>query len=436
MSPQRLLQRFWRTLTGSGLGPDERGNVALIFAGASVPLVMAISLSVDFGVSRSAQASLDAAADAAALKGVRTAIDYINDHMNSGKDPTSDALAVGRSAAFRAFSANAGLPSMTTVPTPTVEATRTGSTVSIAVSYSTTTETSLAKVAGFKQIKLAGTAKAEASLPSYYQIVFLVDVSNSMGIGGTSAAVSRLKTEIGCEFACHDTKGYYGWDTREWARQHQVKLKIDFVSDALKAFLDAVETANAKSPIPNLYSVGIATFGTTYNYSLKPTTDFTKVRAAATAIDTESVTPPGTNWGYTETSTALVEQAKALSNIGDGSAPSRMKTFVVFITDGIEDAYTPGYWYGGRNTGLQYARYCPDLKSKGATVITIAAPYPRVPEAAYDNLVLPYEAKIEPTLRDCASGKDWFFSAADGPAIVAASAKVFENIVKVPTLTD
>lgn len=416
---------------------SEQANMATLTAVSMVPLIGSVALAVDVGVAYTNRNELASAADAAAVKGVRVAIDYINENMAPGVDPTNDAIDEAYKAANAAFVANLGELEMAEDVGYQVNISRHGSNVKVNVSYSAASNVTFGKAIGMHDIVLRGQAAAEGSLPAFFQIVFLVDVSNSMGIGGTPTDISNLKAQIGCAFACHDPyKHHSNFDSRSWARG-KAKLKIDFVQDAIKAFLQSVDQAAAEAQVPKLYSVGIATFGTGYDFKLKPTTDLAQVHKVADEIDLEATTPPGTNWGYTNTTNALKYITNDLSNIGDGSTPTKMKTFVVFITDGMEDRYKPGNWYGGRDTGLYYQSQCPRLKSKNITLISILAPYPVVPEQAYYDLVAPHDPQINPVMRNCSTDQSkWFFNAADGPLIVDSMVKAFKNIQQVPTITD
>jgi hypothetical protein len=441
--PDRLIARLthWyragRPKLARSIFGNQRANMATLTAVSLVPLVGSVALAVDVGVAYSNRNEMAAAADAAAVKGVRVAIDYINEHMAPGVDPTQDGIDEAYKAANAAFVANLGELEMAEDVGHQVFITRHGSTIKVKVSYSAASSVMFGKAVGMHDLVLKGEAAAEGSLPAYFQIVFLVDVSNSMGIGGTAADITNLKAQLGCAFACHDPhKHHSNFDSREWARG-KAKLKIDFVQDAIKAFLSSVDKAAEEAQVPKLYSVGIATFGTSYNFDLKPTTDLDAVHKAADKIDLEATTPPGTNWGFTNTTNALKYMLSDLDNIGDGTTPTKMKTFVVFVTDGVEDRYTPGYWYGGRDTGLYYQGQCPRLKAKNITLISILAPYPVVPEQAYYDLVAPHEPQINPVMRNCSSDQSkWFFNAADGPLIVDSMVKAFKNIQQVPTITD
>lgn len=427
----RRVQIGWHALRR-----EERGNMLVLAAFSLIPLIGSVSLAMDMGIAYSNKSKLESAADAAALKGVRVAIDYFKDHLTETFDPTEDALQAAEVAADGAFRANLGTLGFGKGISHRVRVWRDGQHIKVLVSYGGTSEVTLGKVLGLDDVDLGGRVSTQASIPPYFQVIFLIDVSNSMGIGGTNAAITKLEDAVGCAFACHDPNHYNRpLDTRAWARG-RVKLKIDYVQDALHAFLDAVDAAAEEVRVPRLYSVGLATFGTRYNYVLRPTTDLALARQMAGQVDVEPAIRYELNYGYTQTSQALDSLSRDLTNMGDGSSPSRRKTFVVFLTDGIEDVPVAATGWA-RKTGLSYATKCAVLKDQNMTMISILAPYPKVDGETYASLIAPYAAHMRATMQGCATDPEkWFFQADDGPAIIAAMKQAFANIQQLPTITE
>lgn len=427
----RRAQMGWQSLRR-----EERGNMLVLAAFSLIPLIGSVSLAMDMGIAYSNKSKLESAADAAALKGVRVAIDYFEDHLTETFDPTQDALQAAEAAANGAFRANLGTLGFGKGISFRVRVWRDGQHIKAQVSYGGKSEVTLGKVLGLDDVDLGGRVSTEASIPSYFQVIFLIDVSNSMAIGGTNAAITRLEDNVGCAFACHDPNHYNNSkDARAWARG-RVKLKIDYVQDALHAFLDAVDAAAEDVRVPRLYSVGIATFGTQYDYILQSTTDLALARQVAGQVDVEQAVRYEQNFGYTQTSQALDALSRDLTNIGDGSAPTRRKTFVVFLTDGIEDVpFAPTGWE--RKTGLSYAAKCAMLKDQNTTMISILAPYPKIEGETYASLIAPHAAHMSATMQGCATDPvKWFFQADDGPSIIAAMKQAFANIQQLPTITE
>ncbi len=403
----------------------------------ALPMIVAMGGAVDYTLATARRSGLQTAADAAALAASKTAADYIATNGWSTSNAAT-ASTKGIAAAKTAFAANiASTVTDETSVTPTMAITSAQSIVATVAATETYTTTFLGLI-GLPAIDLATTAAATASLPvAYYQFVFLVDISGSMAIGGTASAISTLEASKSfgyCGFACHDPKHYYSsTDYRALAKTKGISLKIDYVNTATQTFLTSLNTALTSAGAGSL--VSIYTFGTSTTTVLSKSSSISTAITKAATIDVESVGKSSTNWGYTKTTSALTTVKNALSNVGDGTTSTSRKTYVVFITDGLEDLPASGTTYG-RSTDVAYGTACTAIKNTGATLITIEATYPVVNDAQYTKIVAPYAALLAPTLKSCASGTSWYFSADDGPAIEAAMNTAVVQITKTLRLSN
>jgi hypothetical protein len=301
--------------------------------------------------------------------------------------------------------------------------------------------TSLLTAIGISRVDLSATATAKASLPvQYYQFVFVVDVSGSMAIGGTDAEIAKLQGSgkyDKCGFACHNPDGYYFYysnglkvskDYRALAKKDGIKLKIDYVNTAMQTFFTSLGTALTAAGASSL--VSIHTFGTNFSTVLSNSTSISAATTAAASVDVEAIQTAANNWGYSKTTSALTTVASSLKNVGNGTSTTARKTYVVFVTDGIEDL--PGACSAyGRCTGVSYSTACSAIKNAGATLISIEATYPSVPgDAQYTQIVAPYIPQLPTVLKSCSSGSQWYFSASDGLAIQAAMSAIVTQITK------
>ncbi|MDB5594842.1 MAG: hypothetical protein JWM36_1803 [Hyphomicrobiales bacterium] len=422
---------FWR---------DRSGSVAVITALCMLIVLGFVSLALDFGLSQAARAKLDSAADAASLRAARTTVDRMNHQTQYGTYDWSAAQADGVGTGKAAFAANAGKLFGVEIPTPTITVTNDNGAVKASVAWSTQASLTLGRALGWSSIKMAGESVASASLPKYYQFIFLVDVSNSMGIGGTDSAIDALYNDpqIKCSFACHDPNHVRETiDYRELARQKSIKLKIDYVSDAVKMFTDEIARRNASAAIPKLYSVGIYTFGTGYNQVLAPTTNIASAASAAQNVDIEAALPIA-NFGYSYLNDALDSLSSDLRNIGTGTSTTARKTYVILLTDGIQDVPGPGLPGGRKTDVVDYRGGCASIKAKGAEIVSILAPIPQMKYDPYwyNKLVKPLATDIAPALKSCASDptRD-FFEAVDGPDISAAVTTMMNQALPPLSLT-
>ena len=433
--------------TARGFFADRCGAVAVTTVFVILGLIVAMGMAVDYAVAVRDRTSLQNAADAAALAASRTAADYLAQNgWSAGNAATAASLGVAAAQSSVDANTTKGMWQVTPAITTTMNVVS-ASDVSAAVSVTAASPTSLLKVIGITKVDLSATASAKASLPvQYYQFVVLVDVSGSMAIGGTDADIAKLQGSgkyDKCGFACHNPNGYYFYysngmkvakDYRALAKKDGIKLKIDYVNSATQTFFSSLDTALTKAGASA--STTIHTFGTNFTTILANATTISAATTAAASIDVEAIGTASSNWGYTKTATALTSVKNALKNVGDGTSTTARKTYVVFLTDGLQDL--PGSCSAyGRCTDVAYATACTAIKNAGATLISIEATYPVVPsDAQYNEIVAPYAPQFQSVLKGCASGSQWYFAASDGPAIQAAMSSIVSQITKSLRLTN
>lgn len=420
-------------------GRDARGSVALMFAFVFVGLLLVVGVVIDCGFVMSARAKVQTAADAAALAGSRAAAVYIDQNGGWTAANIAAAKTLAASTAQASFTTSLGTTAFSATPQLAVTTTAvSGQTFTTELAVTASVPTRLMSLGGFDKVDIAVNSGAQTgSSIKYYQFVFLVDVSGSMAIGGTSSAIAKLQSgsKYGyCAFACHDPYHYYSkTDYRVVAKNNGIKLKIDYVNTAIQTFFSSLSPALTSAGADSRFS--IYTYGTNFSTLQASTSSISTATAKAATIDIEAIGNAASNWGYTKTSSALGSVKSVLTNVGDGSSATARKTYVVFITDGIEDLPAPGTTYG-RSTDLDYGPACTTLKGTGATLIAIEATYPSVTgDAQYNEIVAPLASSLAPTLKACATSSSWYFSADDGPAIQSAMSSIVTQITSALRLT-
>jgi Flp pilus assembly protein TadG len=445
----------WRAFAG-----DRRGNIAIIFALAAIPMVLAIGIVIDYVTAVRARSTLQQAADAAALGASRTAADYLstNGWTTANLDP---AVAAGKTAAQQIFAANVADIAFSSGPTmtPTITA-QLGQPIVTTVTASGEVATSLMKIGGFTAVDLATTSSAQAgSNVKFYQFVFLVDVSGSMTIGGTDADNTKLTSTYynsfkdstdcprkswssygQCAFACHDPNNIYPCKSypdkkarRTTAKSLGIKLKIDYVQSAIDTFLSTVDTAVTSANADATAS--IYSFASSFN-TVATNVTLSAARTSAAAMQIETI-DSSNNWGYTYTTSALTSLAAKLTNVGDGTSKTKRKTYVVFLTDGLEDVSGSCSGYG-RCTGVSYTTGCAKVKAVNSslTLVSIEATYPVVTgDTQYNTIVAPYATSMKTAMKTCATGSSWYFAADDGPGIESAMTTVINQITNTLRIT-
>ncbi len=197
------MRRFSRP--GYGFALERRGAVTVMFAMGVIPMVGLMGLAIDFGFWNQAHSEFQVAADAAAVNSVRLAASrYIANDANWQAEAVQNghewfgaqvgSYASGRATSYFYNGAVNGLPAVTvSVPPPT------NLTFTSTVSYSTATNTFLAKLFNQPQFGMTGTASATITATIYSELVLLMDNSSSMEIGSTNTDIAQIQELVPCD---------------------------------------------------------------------------------------------------------------------------------------------------------------------------------------------------------------------------------------------
>jgi Flp pilus assembly protein TadG len=196
-----LMNRFRR---------DQRGNLAVIFAVATVPLISAIGVAIDYSEATRIKAKLQSAADAAAV----AAISQQSAGWLAASLMTSNGhVPIAETDATNIFNGNINASTSlfnNKVVTPTVL--KTGPNLTSTVTFSADVPVTFMKVWGQQKLTVSGSSAASSSLPLYLDFYLMLDFSGSMGLPSTQAEQNRLSAvnpdnftnyPTGCTFACH-----------------------------------------------------------------------------------------------------------------------------------------------------------------------------------------------------------------------------------------
>ncbi|NHN87392.1 TadE/TadG family type IV pilus assembly protein [Acetobacter conturbans] len=444
---------------------SREGSVALIVPAAVVAMTIGIATATDIATLVKTRNQLQSIADAASLRGAQAA----NNALVSAGTNASDAIAqqTAQTTSTAAVTANAGIAGISPIPTTTVNYTAaTQYSGSVTVTLTSTPNLFLLSFVPSLAAPLTVTSTSSMTASNtYLQVIFLVDISNSMAVGGTSSAITYLENSSNqCAFACHDSNGYYGisracsmtpvfsgskppCDVRAAAKTAGINLKIDYVTEAIEAFMSQIKDFAADNP--GYISIGINTFGTNFKQLLAPTTDIAAAITASSSVDVEDATQyfnvynnpnrgsldyADYNGGYTKMTSALTQLTSQITNVGDGSTPTTMKTYVIFISDGAEDVYDATYSPYYHNVDVSYTTACTTLKNKGVQLFSIWVPYYSVPgNVLFDTYISPYtgtgSGTMQGSMQDCASSSTDYFQADDGLAIVSAFSSALNVII-------
>src|SRR5579863_7574410 len=197
-------------------GSATRGNSAIIFAIAALPIISAVGCVIDYSYASMIKTKLQGAADAATLATVSNNSPIVT----TAKAMTGSGSVAGGSTYLTNFfnEDTSAFTGISLSPTPTV--TKTGQSVSATASFTYAVPTYFLKIMGYSSITVKGSSTASFTLPTYIDFYLMLDVSGSMSFPSTTAEMTRLMAvnpdnlhppnsppangyPQGCQFACH-----------------------------------------------------------------------------------------------------------------------------------------------------------------------------------------------------------------------------------------
>ena len=367
----------------AGFARDTRGNLAVTFAITAVPVVVGVGVAVDYSRANMVKATLDSYADAAALSVVNTKAMALT-------------ASQAQDSAVSFFKTQATTLKGASIGTVTAKVTDSTSGRAALLQYAASVQTTIANVAGFDKLDIAGRATANSALPVYMDFYMLLDNTPSMGVAATPSDISRMvsNTPDKCAFACHQMDAspndYYGL-----AKSLGVTMRIDVVRSATQQLMD---TANASQIVQNQFRAAVYTFGAsaekmglTKVSPLSP--NLTTVKSKAEDVDLMTIPyqnyQSDTQTNYDKIFTSLDSEIPAP---GDGTTSSSPQKFVFFVSDGVQDAANvtcikPTVQGQDPKTGTKYTRcqsplntkYCDTLKKRGIKIAVLYTTYLALP---------------------------------------------------------
>ena len=319
---------------------DRRGNVAIIFALALVPVIFLAGMAMDFTSALGKRTLLNAAADSAALSAVSPAM------MNQ-------TVATAQTTAQNVFMGQASTVAGANYSAPTVSVTQNGLTRTATVSYSASSVNSFPSVLKQTTWPITGTATATATVPPNIDFYLLLDNSPSMNIAATTSGINTMvahtSAQGGCAFACHESNPAAdnlgnpgGVDNYTLAKNLSVVTRIENMAAATQALMSTASAMEAASNAQ--YRMAIYTFnysGTSIIQTL--TSNLSTAATSAGNIDVLEVC--SNNWltcsnNNSDTDTNF---ESAMSNIngtmptpGSGTAGSSPQEVLFLVTDGVD----------------------------------------------------------------------------------------------------
>jgi Flp pilus assembly protein TadG len=446
---------------------DQRASVAIIFSLSILPVIFLVGAAIDFSHISTIKAKFNAAADSAALAAIAKSASN-----NLALPNESDVIAY-----FNAFSYDMRNVTLTSVK---VNSTTSATSVFTTVTYAAAIPTIFIAIAGIRSVTIHGTSTAAADKPKYVDFYLLLDNSPSMGLGATTADITKLQsvTPDACAFACHmhafDSKNRItGNSTTDYytiAKANNVKTRIDVMRDATKNLTDS---AVAATQVPNQFKMGLYTFSDIVQVISSPTVNLTTgsptVKSLADNIDLAFAYY---NQRDTQTSfeTALTTINSLMPTPGDGATATGPAGFLFFVTDGVQDqpvgsasgsgdvadtiapkstyvapsgVTNPNLYSGSignvsskRMISVLNPAYCDVIKQRNIRIAVLYTPYlPVTNNSFYNQWVAPISSQIPTKLQSCAS-QGFYFEITPTQGINEAMQAMFRAALSAPRLTN
>jgi Flp pilus assembly protein TadG len=243
---------------------DNRANIAITFALASIPVLGAVGAATDYSMAARIRTKLQSAADTAAV----AAVSEKSAGWTAAMQMTSDGtVAAGVTEASNVFfgvaSTMTGYQNLTVT---SLTVTKTGPDLNSSLKFSAQVPVTFMRVLGWQTMTVTGTSTASSSMPLYLDFYLTLDVSGSMGLPSTPAEAVRMQTinpdnyvqyPTGCTFACHFTpqnsactdSGTQQYPTNNYCMGYAYSR---ISQSALSNLLKMKSTKSVPKPVPGL----------------------------------------------------------------------------------------------------------------------------------------------------------------------------------------
>lgn len=428
---------------------DRRGNIGVIFAIASVPLITAVGCAIDYSRATQTRSKLQAAADAASVGAVAKASPAF---LAAGSMTSDGPIPAGVTDAQNIFDANRANLTGYTLNSVTPTVVKSGSTVVSTVSFNASIKTMFLGLIGKTALTVTGASTSTANMPLYVDFYLLLDNSPSMGVAATPTDIANLQAKTGgCAFACHDTSLAAGKSNYDIAKKYGITTRIDVVRQASANLMD---TAQKTQTYSNQFRMAIydfgassATIGLRNLFSLS--SSLPSAKTAAGNIDLMSVA--GQNDKYTadkDTPFTAIFPAinSAITSPGAGTSSAPLK-YLFFVSDGVADESNASCLktMSNKNWGNIAPRcqspinpaLCTTLKNRGVKIAVLYTTYQPPTDNWYNDWIAPFNAgpwgpspnsEIATNMQNCAS-PGFYFEVSPTQGISDAMTALFQKAV-------
>jgi Flp pilus assembly protein TadG len=364
---------------------DKSGNVAIMFALALLPLMIAIGMAVDVTKVLSTRMQLQDALDAATLAAL------------SETTPDDQRAKVAK-ATFNATLT----PEMAALsPTFNITFSGSGNERSAVASFSAAAPLAFAGILGTSSMDVTGQTTAGIEIGGSMDISLWLDASASMGVAATEADRDALRKLTGCAFACHMGSAPTSTDK---AHAKGIKLRIDLMKQNVAMLMDTIKDVQLDGQVVRYSLAGMSR---TFEPRLTMTDNFTEARNAVSNFKLSGIVHNSWNSASLLTPTLNTGKGTLPSQNGDGTK-DRPRNFVIIVSDGMQ------FDWNRISSGPISNTPCEDIKARGISVAVIQLRYVELKgDGAFEHYVRPHFTKLGPALEKCAS--PGMFYSADSP---------------------
>jgi Flp pilus assembly protein TadG len=421
---------------------DQRGNIAVIFAIALVPVLSAVGCAIDYSRATQLRSKLLAAADAATVGSVSKTSPAF---AAAGSMTVDGPIPAGVTDATNIFNGNMSGVAGYALNSVTPVVTKTGGAIVSTVTFSADISTMFLGVLGKNTVTVTGTSTSTANMPQFIDFYLLLDNSPSMGVGATPSDVATMvsHTTDSCAFACHDLNdpnNYY-----KLAKSLGVTTRIDVLRTATQELMD---TAAATSTYTSQFRMAIYDFGASSDsqglralYALS--SSLSSAKTAAGTIDLMTVNGQNNN-GDQDTGFSTIFPAinGVITSPGNGTSSTPQK-YLFFVSDGVADESNSGCLKpksgSSRCQSPINPALCATLKTRGIKIAVLYTTYLALPTNAwYNTWIAPFNAgpyspasvnsEIAQKMESCAS-PGLYFEVTPTQGISDAMNKLFQKAV-------
>jgi hypothetical protein len=426
---------------------DQRGNIAVIFAIAVLPVLSAVGCALDYSRAAQIKSKLQAASDAASVGSLsKTSPGFVY----AGTMTSDGPIPVGVTDATNIFNGNVANASGYTLNSMTAVVQKAASNVTSTVTYSADVATTFLGVMGKSKMTVTGTSTAQVTMPNFADFYLLLDNTPSMGVGATPADVQTMvsNTPDQCAFACHDTSdsnNYYNL-----AKRLGVTTRIDVLRQATQ---NLMTTAAQTETYPTQFRMAIYDFGTSASTAGLTTvsslsSNLSSAQTAAGNIDLMTVNGQNQNNDQdTNFDAVLTQMNLVIPAQGTGTSASPLK-YLFFVSDGVADESNAACLYTMTNStwGNIAPRcheplnpaLCTTLKTRGIKIAVLYTTYNQLPTNSwYMSWIDPFNqgpwgpspnSVIAQNMQSCAS-TGLYFEVSPTQGISAAMNALFAKLV-------